>query len=157
MKLRILKLHPNAQVPVYATEGAGCFDLTAATVDGNTHIGRHVEQTEPLTCGTGLAFEVPHGHVMLVFSRSGHGFRDGVSLSNAVGVIDPGFTGEVKVQLVQDARTDDQGMDLRRTWVKPGDRIAQALILPVPRVEFDVAEQLTITERGAGGFGHSGV
>lgn len=155
MKLRILKLHPEARAPQYATEGAACFDLHAV-IDLATCKDSEPRYTEPVTIRTGLAFEVPEGHVMLIFSRSGHGFRDGVSLSNAVGVIDPGYTGEVKVQLVQDARTDDQGMDLRRTWVKPGDRIAQALVLPVPRVEFEVKDKLTEALRGQKGIGSTG-
>lgn len=156
MNLKIQKLHPNAVVPQYATEGAACFDLVAATVDGNTHIGKHVDTGAPLTCGTGLAFEVPTGHVMLVFSRSGHGIRDGVRLSNCVGVIDEDYRGEVLVQLTQDERMDRQGFDLVSTWIKPGERIAQALILPVPRVTFEVSEQLSITDRGQGGFGSTG-
>lgn len=152
MKLRILKLHPNAQVPVYAHADDACFDLTAATVDGKTHIGQHIDHGHPTTCGTGLAFEVPADHVMLVFSRSGHGCKQALRLANCVGVIDPGYTGEVKVALTQDLFYNDV-LESYSAFIKPGDRIAQALILPVPRVEFEVAEQLTITERGAGGFG----
>jgi len=152
MKLRILKLHPNAQVPVYATEGAACFDLHAATVDGAQYIGSSCEHGNPIECGTGLAFEIPEGHVMLIFSRSGHGFNFDTRLANCVGVIDSDYRGEVKVKLTRDPR-DEFVPTLR---FQHGDRIAQALILPVPRVEFEVAEQLTITQRGAGGFGSTG-
>jgi len=157
MKLRIQKLHPAASVPAYATEGAACFDLVAATVDGSVNFGSYVQPDEPLTCGTGLAFEVPEGFVMLVFSRSGHGFRNGVRLSNCVGVIDSDYRGELMVQLTQDDRHDAELLDALITFVQPGDRIAQALLLPVPHCTFEVAEQLTLTERGVGGFGSTGV
>lgn len=157
MNLKIQKLHPDAVVPQYATEGAACFDLVAATVNGSANLGASVETTEPVTCGTGLAFEVPPGHVMLVFSRSGHGIKHGVRLSNCVGVIDDDYRGEVLVQLTQDDRADrDYGFDLASTYIKPGERIAQAMVLPVPRVTFEVSEQLSITDRGQGGFGSTG-
>ncbi|WP_101048892.1 dUTP diphosphatase [Macromonas nakdongensis] len=155
MKLRILKLHPNAQVPAYAHADDACFDLAAATVAGFSHVGTGIDHGQPVMCCTGLAFEVPQGHVMLIFSRSGHGINQGLRLANCVGVIDPGYTGEVMVKLTQDMLYDAE-LDARWSFVKPGDRIAQALILPVPRVEFEVAEQLTITERGANGFGSTG-
>lgn len=153
MKLRICKTHPNARVPQYATASAACFDLYAATVDGATHLGRHVDPWQPVTCGTGLQFEIPDGHVMLIYSRSGHGFHHRVGLSNAVAVIDADFRGEVMVQL---ATHEDPGDHSLGMFVQPGDRIAQARIVAAPRVEFEVAEQLSITERGAGGFGSTG-
>lgn len=62
MKLKIQLQHPNAKAPTYATEGAACFDLYAATVDGYSTLGKLVYHGSPVTCGTGLAFEVPDGH-----------------------------------------------------------------------------------------------
>ena len=156
MKLKIQLQHPNAKVPTYATDGSGCFDLYAATVDGAESIGTTVTPSEPVLCGTGLAVDIPQSHVMLIFSRSGHGFNHGVRLSNCVGVIDSDYRGEVMVQLTQDDRMDDELYDLRSTFVQPGERIAQAMVIPVPRVEFEVVEQLTLTERGSGGFGSTG-
>lgn len=84
----------------------------------------------------------------MVCSRSGHGFNYGVRLSNCVGVIDSDYRGEVMVKLHNDSEDT--------YWVEAGDRIAQAYIVPVPRVVFEVAEQLSITERGNGGFGSTG-
>lgn len=150
MKLRICKTHPNAVVPTYAHGPDACFDLYAATVDGKTNLGANITHGSPVLFGTGLAFEVPDGYAMLIFSRSGHGFNHNVRLANCVGVIDSGYTGEVMVLLTMDDEFCDPE---KHAHFKPGDRIAQACLVPVPRVEFEVAEQLTLTERGAGGFG----
>jgi dUTP pyrophosphatase len=146
MKLRIQKLHPAAQEPQYSTDGAACFDLVA--VDVQTH--SHVRRSHPITLRTGLAFEVPEGYVMLIYSRSGHGFKNGVRLANCVGIIDSDYRGEVMVRLTAD---DPCCADL---IVHEGDRIAQAMLMPVPRVEFEVCEQLTLTDRGEGAFGSTG-
>ncbi len=157
MKIKIQKLHENAVTPTYAHQGDACFDLTACTVDGFKTIPATLYRDKPVTCGTGLAFEVPEGHAMLVFSRSGHGFRHGIRLANSVAVIDHGFSGEVMVRLTSDAPTENgDGDALPPQIIRPGDRVAQALILPVEAVEFEVVEQMALTERGTGGFGSSG-
>ena len=150
MKLKIQLQHPNAKTPTYGTDGAACFDLYAATVAGLTQMGAVLSHGSPVVCGTGLAFEVPEGWVMLVFSRSGHGFKSNARLANCVGVIDSDYRGEVLVKLTMDDQFLEDELDL---YIKPGDRIAQALLVQVPRVEFETVEQLTLTERGAGGFG----
>jgi dUTP pyrophosphatase len=151
--LKVKKLDHNAILPKYQTTGAACFDLHAATVDGVHHVGSTVSNGYPLTCGTGLAFEVPEGHVMLVFSRSGHGFRNQVRLCNSVGVIDSDYRGELMVQLVCDANEENAPP----MFVNPNDRIAQAMVIPVQQWEIQEAEELTDTERGAKGFGSTGV
>lgn len=139
--INIVKLHPEAVVPEYATPGAACFDLVSidemAIGAGAAHTFR-----------TGLAFEVPAGWVMMVYSRSGQGFKHGVRLANCVGVIDSDYRGEVLVRLANDG--------LRTLRVCAGDRIAQAMIVPVQQVEFNVVAQLSETERGTGGFGSTG-
>jgi dUTP pyrophosphatase len=142
--VKIQKLHPDAKVPRYASAGAACFDLHA------------IVSGEPKTVGdsasfrTGLSFEIPPGHVMMIFSRSGHGFNADTRLSNCVGIIDPDYRGEVAVKL----RRDSFGGSALA--VSNGDRIAQAIVLPYPHVEFEVVEELSATERGAGGFGSTG-
>lgn len=153
MKLRILKMHPEAKVPEYATDGAACFDLHAATVDGKQHIGANVSHGFPIVCGTGLAFEVPEGHALAIFSRSGQGFKHEVRLANCTGIIDSDFRGEVMVKLTADWHHDD---DAPAYFVRPGDRIAQAMLIPAPKCVFEVAEQLSLTERGQNGFGSTG-
>lgn len=151
MKIKIKKLQPAVKLPVYGSDGAACFDLHAATIDGFSSPGPvEVTFSEPVVIGTGLAFEIPEGHVMLVFSRSGHGFNHATRLSNCVGVIDSDYRSEVKVSLTRDgARENILKVDI-------GDRIAQAMVLPVERVGFDVVEELSETARGAGGFGSTG-
>jgi len=78
MQLKVKKLDPRAVLPSYQTEGAACFDITASRV-----IGVELNAT---TFGTDLAFDIPDDHVMLVFSRSGHGFKRNARLANCVGV-----------------------------------------------------------------------
>lgn len=144
MKVKIKKLHPDAIIPKYATEGAACFDLHAIA----TNERELVIPGAPVVFQTGLAFEIPDGHAMFIFSRSGHGFNFDIRLSNCVGVIDADYKGQVKVKMTAD------GNDCLP--VKDGDRIAQAMILPVPKVEFEEVQELTETERGQGGFGSTG-
>lgn len=150
VNIKIQKLHPNAKLPTYATDGSGCFDLYAATVNGADNAIAVFDYDGCVTCDTGLAFDIPPGHVMLVFSRSGHGFNNSVRLANCVGVIDSDYRGRVKVMLQQDAVRQEQ------LTVKPGDRIAQALVVPYPRIAFEFADKLSSTARGAGGFGSTG-
>lgn len=153
MNINIKKLHPNAKAPIYGSADAGCFDLYAATVNGNQHIGSVVHADYPVICGTGVAFEVPKGQAMLIFSRSGHGFHDNVRLSNCVGVIDADYRGEVNVKLTCDIDAPD---DVPGFFVKPGDRVAQALLIPAEQATFTFVDDLSTTDRGAGGFGSTG-
>lgn len=140
MHIKVKKLHPAARIPTYGTECAACFDL--ATIEGR-------EVWESSTIRTGLSFEIPEGHVMLVFSRSGHGFKNNVRLANCVGVIDADYRGEVLVKMRNDGT--------QRFAVEPGDRIAQAMVIPFPRVTFEEVDDLSVTDRGSAGFGSTGV
>ena len=142
IKLRVKRLTSDAIIPQYATPGAACFDLHS-TSEGVA------AKEAPLVCDTGLTVEIPEGHVMLIFSRSGHGFNNDTRLSNCVGVIDADYRGEIKVKLAKDSL----GGVLT---VNKGDRIAQAMVIPVERVVFEEASQLGSTERGEGGFGSTG-
>lgn len=141
LKLHFKKTDPRARTPRYATAGAACFDL--ASIDQAI-----VPPTFAVKVRTGLSFEIPENHVMLIFSRSGHGFNSGVRLSNCVGVIDSDYRGEVAVKLHNDGDATFN--------VETGDRVAQALILPIEQVEFFELDSLTETARGAGGFGSTG-
>lgn len=147
MKLKFKKLHPAAVTPQYATPGAACFDLHAIISETEAHM----VMMGALTFRTGLAVEVPAGHVMLIFSRSGHGFKNDVRLSNCVGVIDSDYRGELQVRLRADSTVASAGIAVRN-----GDRIAQAMIVPIPAVELEEVGELTDTARGAGGFGSTG-
>ena len=145
MELKIKKLDPRAVVPEYATAGAACFDLVALPGEPfELHPG------DMLACifRTGLAFEVPPGWVMSIYSRSGHGFAKAIRLSNCVGQIDSDYRGEVKVALRCDGDV--------RGHINGGDRIAQARLERADQVQFVVVEELTDTARGSGGFGSTG-
>ena len=140
--MKVKRLHKEANLPLYATDGAGCFDLF--TVDS-----QFIAPGEAMVHGTGLAFAVPKGHVMLIFSRSGMGFKQSGRLSNCVGVIDSDYRGEVMVRIHNDSKYDP-------IQTQVGDRIAQALVLPVERIEFELVNELDETERGDGGLGSTG-
>lgn len=142
MVIKFKKLTPFAVTPEYATKGAACFDLHA--VDGCT-----VYPGNQKSIKTGLSVEVPEGHVMLVYPRSGNAAKYKISLTNAVGVIDSDYRGEIVILL------DNGGhfsFEVRR-----GDRIAQAMIVPIPTVSFEEVTELTETERGDRGFGSTGI
>lgn len=138
--VKVKRLHPSAVIPAYATDGSGCFDITALEMvqqEGNTAVYT-----------TGLAFEVPPGKVLMLYSRSGHGFNRGIRLANCVGVIDSDYRGEVAVKLTR----DNDGI-----WFPAaGERIAQGLIQGAQQVRFVEVQELSETARGTGGFGSTG-
>lgn len=133
---------PGAMEPSYATDGSGCFDIYSP-------VGGGMGPLDSSLVDTGVAFEIPADHTMLVFGRSGHGINNEVRLSNCVGVIDSDFRGSIKVKLKSDNRYGNFSFN-------KGDRIAQALIIKTPRARFYVVEQLSKTERGDGGLGSTG-
>lgn len=138
--VKIKLIHPQAKVPTYGTDGSACFDLYSCDAGVTA-------QNQAAIFDIGISFEIPEGYAMLVYSRSGHGFNNDVRLANCVGVIDSDYRDSVKVKLTSDNRA---------FGVNVGDRIAQACIVPVPRIQFDVVEELSDTERGTGGFGSTG-
>ena len=136
MKIKIKKLVPEAVIPEYATPGAAGMDLTAVTIE---------EVDGVVTYGTGLAMEIPEGHVGLIFPRSSNYKYDCV-LANSVGVSDSDYRGEIKFKFFKTGE---------RVY-KVGDRVGQIVIVPYPAIEFDEVENLGETLRGSGGFGHTG-
>lgn len=152
MKLKIKKLHDDAVIPTYGTKGAACFDLYACDIpsqDTGSGVAENVILANKTVIRTGLAFEIPEGYVMLVFSRSGHGFKNDTRLANCVGVIDSDYRGEVMVKLTAD-------FPPILMQVRNGDRIAQAIVIPFEQYEFELVEELGSTDRGTGGFGSTG-
>jgi len=139
--LKVKRLDERAQLPTYGTGGAACFDLYAIQ-SGVAYSGGSV------LIRTGLSFDIPEGWAMLVYSRSGHGFKNAIRLANCTGVIDSDYTGEVMVKLANDS-------DFSFT-VTAGDRVAQAMLVPVKRFSFVEVGELKETERGEGGFGSTG-
>lgn len=134
----VKKLREDARMPEYATDGSACFDFFAMADMGVDGHGAHIP--------TGLSFAIPEGWTMLIFSRSGHGFKKGVRLVNCVGVIDSDYRGEVQIGLV----CDRDGSSMQ---VHAGDRIAQGMLVPVSYVDFVETDELGDTVRGTGGFG----
>lgn len=143
MIVKIKQINPNAKIPTYGSEGAACFDFYAC-IDKPVIINPKSSVNLP----TGLQFEIPEGYVMLMYSRSGHGFKNNLRFVNSVGVIDSDYRGEVRIGLFNDGITP--------YVVKPQERLAQAMIVPVSQVSFQAVETLTDTKRGAGGFGSTG-
>lgn len=146
MKVNIKKLHENAVIPTQGSAGAAGLDLTAVTVDEK--INQNNYQTSYIEYDTGLAIEIPEGHVGLIFPRSSISNYD-LSLANAVGVIDSDYRGSIKFRF----------KPTREPFTKrynPGDRVGQLIIIPVPKVELVVAEELDGTTRGQGGYGSTG-
>jgi dUTP pyrophosphatase len=144
MELKVKLLSPGAVLPRYATDGAAGMDLTACISEPVTIAPRQL-----VTVPTGLAIALPSAeYVALVFARSGLGVKHGISLANAVGVIDSDYRGEIKVGLTNLSDTP--------YTIQPGDRIAQLAVLPVVQAQVVQAEELDETGRGGGGFGSTG-
>lgn len=138
--IKIKRLHPSAVIPTYATDGSGCFDITALEC---------VEQKDDTaTYRTGLAFEIPQGKAMILYGRSGYAFNRSLRLATAVSVIDSDFRGELLIKM----RRDDGGI----WYPSAGDRIAQAMIVDAPHVKFVEVYELSDTKRGEGGMGSTG-
>lgn len=148
--LKVKRLHPAAQIPRYAHEGDACFDLHAIIVKEGVDLTlfQNIQPGEARTIRTGLAFEIPPGWVMKVYSRSGHGFNHGIRLANGTGIIDATFRGELLLKLHNDSGATFSLMS--------GDRLAQAMLERVEPVEFVEVDELDDTARGTGGFGSTG-
>src|SRR5207302_1331491 len=126
----------------YKTQGASGFDLCAA-IDRPVELGpgnRH-------TISTGLAFEIPEGFELQIRPRSGLAFNHGVLTS--FGTIDSDYRGEVKLNMFNHSK--------HPYVIAPGERIAQAVLCPVIRAEFEIVDELSQTHRGNGGFGSTGM
>lgn len=141
MKVKFMKTHEKGRIPTYATDGSGAFDFYSAE-----DVVVHENYAKAINLG--VAMEVPDGHVLLLFPRSSVGKNTGLRMPNSVGVIDSDYRGTIH------ALYDNVWGD---HIVLTGDRIAQGIIVPIPKVEFEEVEELSTTERGKGGFGSTGV
>ena len=149
MKVKIKKLVPEAVIPFYATQGDAGMDLTATWMD--------TDEYGNVVYGFGLAFEIPEGYMGLVFPRSSNA-KKALTLTNSIGVIDSGYRGEVTVKFkpTQYFRSEVfDNMPMKKMY-QVGERVAQIIIVPFPTIEFEEADELSETERGAGGYGHTG-
>ena len=137
------KIGREIPLPYYATDGAAAVDLHAC-IDAPMTIPAGGQVVVP----TGLAVAIPEGYVGIIAVRSSMGVRHGITLSNAIGVIDSDYRGPL-------------GVGLRNTTgedyvLQPCDRMAQLMVVPVLQPEIRLVEELPETERGAGGFGSTG-
>ncbi len=143
MKLFIKKLDSNAIVPTYGSTSAAGADLYALS-NGNLV----VNPGETVFVHTGIAMEIPEGYVGLVYARSGMACKSDLAPANKVGVIDSDYRGEIMVAL------HNHGKEVRT--VENGQRIAQIVIAPYLRCDFETVDELDETARGEGGFGSTG-
>ena len=139
--VKITKLCPDAIIPTYGTEfsaGADLYSVTEVTIAPG----------ETAFLGTGIATAIPQGLVGLVYARSGMACKRNLAPANKVGVIDSDYRGEIKVALHNHGNVPQT--------VQKGERIAQLVIAPYLRADYEVVNELTETVRGAGGFGSTG-
>lgn len=134
------RLTKDAVIPKYAKEGDAGLDLVSTSKDENEMFVEY---------GTSLAMEIPEGYVGLIFPRSSIS-KYHLSMANAVGVVDSGYRGEVKV------RFKKTSTNAYETLYNVGDKVCQLIVLPYPNIEVEEVTDLSNTERGAGGFGSSG-
>jgi dUTP pyrophosphatase len=142
LKVRIHRLHPDAVIPKYQTEGSAAFDLAAAELVA-------VAPGEVRLVPTGLVIEVPAGMFLGIFARSSTPLKRGLMVANGVGVVDSDYCGpedEVKIAVVNVTPTP--------VTIEPGDRIAQGILLPAPRVTWEEVDRVRSSSRG--GFGATG-
>jgi len=141
--LKIERLPHNEILPEYKTEGAAGMDLCAA-------ISEPVElkPLERKLIPTGLKIELEHGYEAQIRPRSGLSIKHGITLINCVGTIDEDYRGEVCVPVVN--------ISNESYTIQPQERIAQMVITSVEQAKIEVVAELTMTVRGAGGFGSTG-
>jgi dUTP pyrophosphatase len=132
--------------PFYATPGSAGLDLCACIEEEIV-----IQPGERVKVPTGIAIQIPNeGIVGLVFPRSGNAWKHGISLTNAVGVIDSDYTGEIQILV--------QNLDRSAPFtIRTGDRIAQLVFMPVYKARLQFVDELEETERGSGGFGSTGL
>ena len=142
VNVKFAKVRPDAIIPTQGSSYAAGYDLYAC-VD---HI--EIAPGETKMIGTGLAIQPPAGYFGAIFARSGLATKRGLRPSNCVGVCDEDYTGEYIVALHNDSN------DYQDIYM--GDRIAQLVFMPYLNVNFQEAQYLDATDRGAGGFGSTG-
>lgn len=146
MNIKVKKLRDGAKLPTQGSVKAAGYDLYAC---GDGYCEATIYPHETFKVGTGLAMAIPDGYFGAIFARSGLATKQGLRPANCVGVVDSDYRGEVIVALHNDSN-DPQ-------TYHNGDRIAQLVIMPYLAVGFDESDELDETERGDGGFGHTGV
>lgn len=140
--MKIKRLHKEAILPRYATDGASAFDVFAYE---RVIWGLHPQGYYVATVPTGWAFEIPHETGLFILSRSGHGFKNNTTLANSIGLLDYDFRGQLMVKLIC--------FDSRPPEILEGQAIAQCALIETPKCYFMVSDELSETERNENGFG----
>jgi len=145
VRVQVTRLPGNDDLPLPqpATVGSAGLDLRACLAETLT-----IAPGARVLIPTGIALALPHGYEAQVRPRSGLALRTGLTLLNSPGTVDADYRGEIQVLVIN---LGDAAVVLER-----GDRIAQLIVHPVPRVEWEEVEALPLSARGAGGFGHTG-
>ena len=146
IQLKILDAKIGQQIPLpeHATDGSAGVDLRACLDEGLL-----IKPGETHLIGTGIAIHIADpGFAAILLPRSGLGHKHGIVLGNLVGLIDSDYQGELKVSCWNRGDTE--------FTVKPGERICQMVIVPVVQASYEIVEEFDESERGAGGFGHTG-
>ena len=143
MEINVKKLSDNAVIPTRGSEYAAGYDLYAA-IDETVVIGPHETQK----IGTGLSFELPENTFGMIVARSGLATKEGLRPANCSGICDSDYRGEYIIALHNDSD------EIR--YVEPNERIAQLILMSYVPMTFSLVDELTITERGEGGFGSTG-
>lgn len=141
-KLYVKKLHPDAQIPQYAHNGDSGFDL-ASVEDVYIYPGQQK------LVKTGLAMAIPKGYEIQIRPRSGLALKQRITLTNSPGTIDSTYRGEIGVIIWNAGESP--------FVIAKGDRIAQAVLAPVETADIVIVDELDKTDRGDGGYGHTGV
>ena len=141
--IKVKKIRPNAVIPTYGSIGAAGSDLFAC-IDHDVVISAGESAFIP----TGIALQIPCGFAGLIYARSGMACKRNLAPANKVGVVDSDYRGEIIVVL-HNHGTQEQ-------LVQNGDRIAQLVITPVVTPSFEICDDLSETDRNAGGFGSTG-
>lgn len=146
LQLKILDPRIGSEIPLpeYATSGSAGMDLRAC-IDGSLTL--KPGDTELIPTGIAIHISDP-GYAATILPRSGLGHKHGIVLGNLVGLIDSDYQGQLFVSCWNRSKTE--------FTIDSGDRIAQLVILPVAQVEFETVEEFSDSDRGEGGFGHSG-
>lgn len=145
-ELKILRpaLLEKIGMPLYATAGSAGMDLRAAI---ESPIILRAGETELIPTGIAIYLEDPELAGMLL-PRSGIGHKHGIVLGNLVGLIDSDYQGEIMISVWNRSREDFS--------IQPGDRLAQYIVVPIVQIETKVVSEFTESDRGEGGFGHTG-
>lgn len=143
MKVGIKKVLPGAKIPTYGSEFSAGADLYALLEEPCV-----IAPGETVLLHTGIAMEIPEGYGGFIYARSGLGVKKGLAPANKVGVIDADYRGEIRVAL--------HNHSAETHTVENGERVAQLVIAPFLKAEFELLEELEETVRGDGGFGSTG-